>query len=163
VVVLANFVGPNGTLLVGPNGALLSGVPQGTTGTIGTFRESLYQAFYDGWDDLTPLFFENEAHDEELDSWVRFFMRNTFSSQDTLGNSGSRSFAREGAVFVQVFTPLNSGLGESDVYAERVRTILEGVTIGGVHFRGVLTNEIGPTGKWFQVTVEAPFTYYIQK
>ena len=70
---------------------------------------------------------------------------------------------RTHSVFVQVFTPLNSGLAESDTYAEAAREILEGVTISGVHFRGVLTNEIGPTGKWFQVTVEAPFTYYIQK
>ena len=158
-----NFVGPNGTLLVSPNGTILSGVVSDTSASVGTFREALYQAFYDGWADLTPLFFENEAHDEELDSWVRFFMRNTFASQDTLGKTGSRSFAREGVVFVQVFTPLNSGLAESDTYAEAAREILEGVTIGGVHCRGVLTNEIGPTGKWFQVTVEAPFTYYIQK
>lgn len=126
-------------------------------------RESLYQAFLTGWASATPLYFENEDPGDQDAAWVRFSVRHTDAIQDTLGKTGNRRFIRNGSIFVQIFVPINQGLAQSDTYATAARNILEGKTIDSIHIYGVTTTEIGPDGEWYQVNVEAPFTYYIQK
>lgn len=126
-------------------------------------RESLYQAFVDGWQDETPYVCENEDPGQQDAAWVRFSVRHGEANQETLGATGNRRFRRQGAVFVQIFTSINTGLERADELAVKARDIFEGKTIDGIHFYGVSTTELGPDDQWNQVTVEAPFTYYTQK
>lgn len=134
------------------------------TSTVNTVREALYQAFNTAWAGATPIVFENEDYTETEAAFVRFSMRNEEAGQNSLGASGNRSFERSGRIFVQIFTPVNEdGMVPADTHAEAARTVLEGVTIGGVHIYGVSTREVGPEGKWFYTLVEAPFTYYTTK
>ena len=131
--------------------------------TLNTARESLYQAFIDGWAGATPVAFAGEDYESGSTAWVRFSMQNEDSTQNTMGVSGNRYFTRQGRVFVQIFTPINAGLYDADTLAEAARTILEGKTIDGVHIYGVSTREVGPDGQWFFTLVEAPFTYFTLK
>lgn len=108
----------------------------------------------------TPYTFDNEAFDPPTEAvWVRLAMRHTGRAQDTLGPSGNRKFEATGNVIVQVFAPLDTGAAGCDAVVETVRALFEGVTVSGIFFYGAVVREIGPGDDWYQINVEAAFTY----
>lgn len=124
-------------------------------------REALYEAFRVGWANETEYWFDNEiAHPEDLEEWVRFTVRHSISSQETLGKENNRKFNRAGRVLVQIFVVLDKGTDRSDELSTKVRNIFEGKTVSGIRFTAVTIREIGEDNqKWFSVIVEAPFNY----
>lgn len=132
--------------------------------TLAEAKEAIYLAFTTAWGDETDFAFDNEDHKPPKNApWVRLTVRHENGSQETLGAPGNRKFARNGRVFVQVFTPENSGTSRSDELLVLARNAFEGVTLAGttVRFHGVTVREIGSTrqDKWFQALVDAPFEY----
>ena len=120
----------------------------------------MYNAFTAGWSGRTPIAFDNEEFTQPDISWVRVTVRNRVSNQETLGKRTNRKFLRLGAVFVQVFTPIDEGTAESDELAEAARNIFEGERLSGeVWFTNVETRETGSDGNMYQTLVEALFTY----
>lgn len=96
-----------------------------------------------------------------VEPWARLTIRHAQSRQATLSNSGGkRRFRRTGSLVVQVFEAPGKGLvGDSDL-AKIVQDAYEGITsAGGVIFRGVSINEVGPDGDFFQTNVVATFEY----
>ncbi len=128
---------------------------------INDVRKVLYNEFINAWNDRTPINLDNEKFAQpESSPWVRFVVRNRISAQSTLGIPGNRKFLREGAAFVQVFIPVNTGTFEADKLAEAARDILEGRRLSEFLWTvNVDVREVGPDGKWYQVIVEASFTF----
>lgn len=121
----------------------------------------IYQDFNTDWAALTPLTFDGEEFDPPAGSWVRLTVRHNVSQQESLGGVGRRKFERGGLVIVQCFTPLDLGRATADNLATVARNVFEGKTLTpeNIRFTAVLTREIGPSEVWFQINVEAAFTY----
>ncbi len=122
-------------------------------------RESMYQAFEDGWGGLTPHTFDNESFTPPLTSWVRMSVRHDEREQETLGVVGNRKFESDGRVVVDIFTPVDEGAGAADDIVQKVRDTFEGKTIDNIRYYNVISRESGPDGKWNMVVVEVAFVY----
>jgi len=130
--------------------------------TLSEAREAIYETFNTAWADQTDLTFDNEGFSpSEEDPWVRLAVRHTASKQETLGAPGDRKFARFGAAFVQVFTPVDGGTAPSDTLIEDARAVFEGNRINGttIRFNDVIVREEGRDESWCQTVVEAQFEY----
>lgn len=127
-------------------------------------RELVYQRWKTQWDVLHPTFpwfLENEINKEPTTTWARVTFRQLDSQQHTMGKP-TRLYRRDAAVWVQFFGPLNQGMKALDTLVADARTVFEGVTIGQeIDPAGAArVTEIGPDGKWYEVVVVIPMTYY---
>lgn len=131
--------------------------------TLNEARGRIYQDFVTAWGATSPFTFDNEEFDPPNPpaAWVRLTVRHNTSQQESLGPAGRRKYERGGSVFVQCFTPLDSGVSAADNLATVVRSTFEGKTLTpeNVRFTEVIVREIGPDGEWYQMNVEAVFTY----
>lgn len=78
------------------------------------------------------------------------------------GDTGIKMWRRSGVVIVQCFGPLSSGKGLTiaEGLATIVKNSFEGLASpGGIWFRNVRINEVGPNDAWYQVNTIADFTY----
>lgn len=99
--------------------------------------------------------------DSNPDLWARITVQHSSGSNGAIGNI---LFDRFGVVTVQVFTPLGTGLSIGDNVYKIVGDAYEGKTTpGGVWFRNVSVNEIGPEGEWYQTNITADFEYNERK
>jgi hypothetical protein len=131
--------------------------------TLNQARERIYQTFNTDWGSTSAFTFDNDEFDPPAAAdWVRFSVRHFDSNQESLGGVGNRKFLREGRIFVQCFTPLDSGLAGADNLATVARNIFEGKTLGTENIRctDAVVREIGPTDDGFyQLNVEIAFNY----
>jgi Bacteriophage related domain of unknown function len=143
--------------------------------TLKAAREAILSRWITQWVDgsspRTPYSFENEktappdavaaaAFGTDTGSWVRLTMRSVNSEQETLGPVGSRKFTRYGNIHIQVFVPVDRGTADSDTLVGLARTVFEGARFNGVCCYAGSPKEVGPDGRWYQVNVTIPFTYY---
>jgi hypothetical protein len=127
--------------------------------TLNDARGIIYAAFVAGIG-ATPFTLDNENYDPPTDAvWYRLAVRHADRNQESLGGLGARKFESEGSVFVQCFAPLDSGAALADTLAETARSIFEGKTLTQIRFTSAAVREIGPTDDWYQINVEATFTY----
>lgn len=93
--------------------------------------------------------------------WARLAFRHNSSFQQTQGPVGCRKFERQASAFIQVFRPEDEGEENSAELVDLVLAEFEGARITGttVCFLDVIPREVGPSGKWYQVTIEATFRY----
>lgn len=132
--------------------------------------EGMAKAFVDGWTAAYPSYpyvLDNDVLRTPTDTpWARLSVRHADGQQDSLGGVGVRKFLRTGTVFVNVYTRTqnaNAGGGSAQAIgiARTVANFFEGKTLqpSTVWFAGVIVRELGPSGKWYQVSVEATFNY----
>lgn len=132
--------------------------------TLAAARESIYQQFVTDWAATSAFTFDNEAFTPPVsDPWVRLVVRHAASQQASLGGVGNRKFDREGLVLIQVFGRLDRGTKEVDDLAEKALAIYEGKTIDQIWFTSVVINEIGPLEGWYQINLDAQFTWTEKK
>lgn len=93
--------------------------------------------------------------------WARFLLTHTSGRAGGLsGPTGTGIYFREGLITVQYFQALGKGLSGATDPAKTIMDAYEGKTsAGGVIFRNVSTNEIGPDGDFYQVNIVANFEY----
>ena len=129
--------------------------------TLNEARGRIYQDFVTAWGSTSPFTFDNEAFNQPSGPWVRLTVRHNASQQESLGPINRRKFERGGSVFIQCFTPLDSGAASADNLASVARAAFEGRTLTpeNIRFTEVIVREIGPSEEWYQVNVEALFTY----
>lgn len=129
--------------------------------TINEARQLIYDKFILDWNDETPFDLDNEDFNEPEDTpWVRTVVRNRLSNQDSLGPVGVRKFLRVGAVFTQIFVPIDTGVEEADRLAELIRVMFEGVRLtGGLWFFATDVRELGPVDDYYQIVIESNFNY----
>lgn len=128
-------------------------------------RETVYQRWIDQWGVTTPTTFDSEKFvPPEGLAWVRVAMRHSGSRLEAIGGTGAggmNKFQRRGAVFIQIFTPINKGTREGDTLAQAARAVFEGITLSSnsIRFTNAVVREVGPDGPWYQHNVEAQFNY----
>ncbi len=130
--------------------------------TINEARGAIYTAFNTGWGATSAFTFDNEKlNPPDATVWARLVVRQVARSQESLGGIGRRKFESGGVVIVQCFSPLDDGVDEADTLAEVARAIFEGKTLlpENIRFTSSVVLEIGPTEDWYQINVEAFFTY----
>ena len=99
--------------------------------------------------------------DSNPDLWAKITVLHNGGSNGAIGNS---LFNRFGVVTVQVFTAIGTGLSIGDNVYKIVGDSYEGKTTpGGVWFRNVSVNEVGPEGEWYQTNITADFEYNERK
>lgn len=139
-------------------------------------RLTVYTQWKTGWDALhpqnpvdplyVPYVFENGPFVEPISPqpWARVSLRHDRSDQETLNVPGKRLYVRPAMIWVQFFGPNLKGLGGLDVYCDEAKSFLEGVSFGGIESSGGAdVQEIGDDGRWYEVVLVIPITYYSMK
>lgn len=92
--------------------------------------------------------------------WARIHLQHISSDLAGLGSDTAKRYEETGIITVQTFTKAGKGLTHGQEIAKIVIDAFKGrKTPGGVWFRNVRTNEVGPDGEWYQINVNAEFTY----
>lgn len=109
-----------------------------------------------------PLYYENEDFERPAIPGVfgRATIRHSVGTRITLGGSTGKIFRRFGQLYVQVFTPQDTGQYDIRVLTDSLAHAFEDVPASfGVRIRDVSINELGNDGTYFQVNVVADFSY----
>lgn len=127
-------------------------------------REAIYGQFINNFSAVPAdrVTAENEEFSPPSGvAWVRLSVSHRVALQDSLGGEGSRKFSRTGAVFVQVFTPLDQGVREADTIAQAAKVVLEGKSLSGndIRLNTATIREGGPENGLYSLVVEVPFVY----
>ena len=93
-------------------------------------------------------------------TWVRISVKHRAGERSSLGRADKKGkHTQTGFVFVEIYTPREDGLVNSDVlsaaFAESIRTS----TDGDIWYKDVAATEVGEDGNWFRVDVIAEFEY----
>ena len=133
-------------------------------------RDEIHTLFKTAWDagvetaGQTVLYADSKTQvpktddaDNNPDLWAKITVQHSGGGNAAIGNT---FFDRFGVVTVQVFTALGTGLSIGDNVYKIVADAYEGKTTpGGVWFRNVSVNEVGPEGEWYQTNITADFEY----
>ena len=130
-------------------------------------NEAFAQRFSDIWSPTGfPFELENESftppNADAGTPWARMVVRHQDGMIDSLGRVGNRRFDRLGALFVQVFTPLQEGTRRTKQLAQLVSDGFEGSSIPGttICFNDTIAREGGVSDDvWYMTTVEINFRY----
>ena len=112
---------------------------------------SLY-AIYDDTDKTVPK-------DASL-KWVRISVKHANGTRTSLGRADKKSkHTQSGFIFVEIFTPRDDGLQDSDVLSAAFADVFRNGTDGDIWFKDVSEVEMGEDGSWFRSDVIADFEY----
>ena len=89
--------------------------------------------------------------------WIRPTIKFNTGRVESIG--GARR-SRSGVVIIQVFTPIDSGQGDSDDAANTLVLLFESQSDpGGLRYYNVGQRDIGRVGQWWQSSVTLDFEY----
>lgn len=92
--------------------------------------------------------------------WVRIMVKHRAGSRASLGRAdGKGKHTQAGFVFVEIYTPREDGLTDSDILSAAFADSFRNGTDGDIWYRDVAETEIGEDGNWFRVDVIAEFEY----
>lgn len=92
--------------------------------------------------------------------WVRINVKHQNGSRSSLGREdGKGKHTQAGFVFVEIYTPREDGLVDSDVLSAAFADNFRNPTDGDIWFKDVSEVEMGEDGSWFRVDVIAEFEY----
>lgn len=115
------------------------------------------------WADATPTAFQDEKQDPPAGPHGRLLVQQRVGGPGTLGSPGNRKMDRSGAVFAILRQPPGGDWGALSDLAEKARDVFENCRLSPHDIRFGAA-QIGPElvvedGRWWGVTVEAPFDY----
>lgn len=129
--------------------------------TLNEAVESMYSHFKTGWATKsdTLVLKEDEKKREPSDpaiTWLRMSYVNTSRFQDSLGTAGNRRFFNTGIFLVQIFSPKNRGVAQSQLLFQDAQDIMEGVTLSAGDVRLLQTEPQagGKESKWVSIVAE---------
>jgi hypothetical protein len=129
--------------------------------------EAVCQRWKSQWEILQPTVsycFENEKFKEPpqpTDAWARVVLRPVDASQHTLGGVGQAQWLRDAAVWVHLYVPRDEGMARAAALVDSVRAVFEGRAFDGIDpAGGVRAVPVGSDGRWYEVAVISPVTYY---
>lgn len=117
--------------------------------------------FITQWADETPVAYDNDEFDTPSADveWARFNIQFNVGFQESFGNTGNRKFRRAGLIFIQVFTPENTGSFRGTELARRALNIFDGERLGDIWFVNGVIRSAGNINGWFQTNVSIEFRY----
>lgn len=128
-------------------------------------RDIIIGMVIDNWDSSNPIEYQNKklkplpTADE---TWARVnIFHNPFALSSLADSSSMRRFNRSGNLIIQIFTPFNTGMGDSDTLTKIFVDLFEGKTdsSGQIWFRGAYIREIGNKDSHYQVNFICEFQY----
>lgn len=135
-------------------------------------EEALYAHWTARWiDDAEPrtvYYLANEgASDPPKAPWALVEPQQRPGGNGTIGSPGNRKMDRRGVVYIRLREPPGGGVGSLSDLAQHARDVFENcrVPVHGVRFANVDIDEAGSVdgGRWWGVTVRAPFDYEERK
>lgn len=105
--------------------------------------------------------FDNEMAEPpaSVESWCRFTIQETDSSQASLGPVGARRFDRKGVARLELYCRSGNGMLKRDALVAAYRTYFEGVSFSGVHFTECQVVDAGVEGAWWRASALASFWF----
>lgn len=136
--------------------------------------DAIYAQFTDAWNNAfsepPKLLYDDfgQTIPNPSEAWARIQIRHNGGEQATLQRNGQRKFERIGIITVQIFSTLNRGRADVDLFSQVASRAFEkqaATKVSGsdksdeIWFRQVQINEIGRNESWFQTNVTAQFEY----
>ncbi len=117
--------------------------------------------FKAAWDPRPALYDDKTGEIPTSETpWARATIQHATGGQSSLsGASGTKRHTEKGTVFVQVFTPVGDGSTACYQLAKLVRDAFRDARDANVWFRNVFLTEIGISGAFRQINVQATFSY----
>lgn len=129
--------------------------------------EAVYQRWKSEWPTLQPsvtFVFENEKFREPTTpdaTWARVRLLPADSLQHTLGGIGQAKYLRMANVWVNLYGPRDAGLRGLAGLIDSVRKVYEGRAFSDIDpAGGTRVVPVGSDGRWYEVAVISPVTYY---
>ncbi len=92
--------------------------------------------------------------------WARISVKHRRGGRASLGRAdGKGKHTQAGFVFVEIYTPREDGLVDSDVIAAAFAASFRSPTDGDIWYKDVAAIEVGEDGNWFRADVIAEFEY----
>jgi hypothetical protein len=124
------------------------------------FIEAVYSEFFVAWVNTTPICFDSDFFDSRgVLQFVRFSVRHSPDTEQTLGGLGERKFTRKGIIFIQVFSSIDSKNATTMVLAEKARDVFEGKSFNDYYIFKSGLREIGIKDGYYQINVTHEFSY----
>jgi Bacteriophage related domain of unknown function len=126
-------------------------------------RDQIFAIINAAWADNGPVQWPDMVNPDipPAGSWIRVTLRHQTGEQVSLSDaSAKKRWSRVGTVWIQVFTLPGDGGELNYQLSHTMATAFEGVaTSGGIWFRNVRLNEIGPSNGYTQSNVLVEFEY----
>ena len=101
-----------------------------------------------------------EVPDDASVKWVRISVKHANGTRTSLGRQDGKSKqTQSGFVFIEIFTPRDNGLQDSDTLSEAFADSLRNFSDGDIWIGDVSVVEMGEDGSWFRSDVIAEFSY----
>jgi hypothetical protein len=92
--------------------------------------------------------------------WVRISVKHGNGTRASLGRADKKSkHTQTGFVFVEIYTPSEDGLRDSDILSAAFAANFRNPADGDIWFLDVSEAEMGKDGNWFRSDVIAEFEY----
>ena len=92
--------------------------------------------------------------------WVRISVKHRRGARASLGRAdGKGKHTQSGFVFVEIYTPREDGLVDSDILSAAFAEGFRSGTDGDIWYKDVSEVEVGEDGNWFRADVIADFEY----
>jgi len=92
--------------------------------------------------------------------WVRIQVRHRAGVRASLGRAdGKGKHDQTGFIFIEIYTPREDGLTDSDQYSAAFAEKLRKFPDGDIWIVEVVATEVGDDGNWYRVDVIADFEY----
>lgn len=92
--------------------------------------------------------------------WVRISVKHGNGTRTSLGKKDGKSKnTQSGSVFVEIFTPRDDGLADSDTISAAFAEVLRNFSDGDIWIADVSEVEMGEDGDWFRADIIADFSY----
>ena len=113
------------------------------------------QSLYAIYDDTA-----RQVPTDESIKWVRISIRHGNGTRTSLGRADARSKqTQSGFMFIEIFTPRDDGLQDSDILSAAFADSLRNFSDGDIWIGDVSEVEMGEDGSWFRSDVIADFKY----
>lgn len=92
--------------------------------------------------------------------WVRISVKHRNGSRASLGRADAKSkHTQSGFVFIEIYTPRENGLVDSDIISAAFADSLRNFSDGDIWISDVSEIEMGEDGNWFRSDVVISFEY----
>ena len=115
---------------------------------------------FDGRIVLSNEKLNKRAVDAADSKWMRVTIPSMQREQYSIGAISNRRYSTTGAVYFQIFMPLNEGTKDVDTIAQYCIDIFEDVQLNNMQILGTNITDVGLDDKWYNKTIEIIFTYY---
>jgi hypothetical protein len=91
--------------------------------------------------------------------WVRLHVKFNDGKQSSLGKAGNRKYVKYGLIFMQVFTPINTGTDENNTLVDASVNVFDGVRLDDLWMYNGRSVTVGSDGEFFQQNGVVEFEY----